>query len=274
MIQISSLSTPIRAAMICGALAVTAGPDTARAQADPHEARKEQIRREQSETYAQDKARGEAGERRMHIRAQKQRRDAQNKEELQNRDAAFARSQRARADADRREQADRDGTRVPQFRRDPDAQRGRNRNAEGRHAQGRDKMSGRYAGGKPLRREYKHYRAERRQFGRAAARFVRNPRYGTYQRLGREYRQARAAHGKFHRAAVRYARKSHDAGARPLRRAYGHYRTERRQFHRAATRFARAPRYGNYQGLRRQFGQFRSARASFHRAAGGFARRR
>ena len=51
-----------------------------------------------------DRRLGEIGERRMHINAQKQRREGQEKqrilEELNKRDAAFGRSQRARADAD------------------------------------------------------------------------------------------------------------------------------------------------------------------------------
>ena len=216
--------TLIRAAMICGALAATAGGNVASAQSDAGQ--------KELDTYkqlgGQDKV-----ERDYHLRQQRQ-------------------IQRARAEA-----ADNDGTARIKPRRDRNA-------GEGRHAQG----------GAPLRRAYKHYRTERRQFGRAAARFVHHPRYGTYWRLGHEYRQARAARGQFDRTAVRYARNSHYAGARPLRRAYGHYRVERRQFYRSASRFARSPRYGNFQGLRRQFGQVRHARVSFHRAAVSVARRR
>jgi hypothetical protein len=251
------LSTLVRAAMVCGALAVTAGWDAAGAQ--PDAGQKELDKYKQS--GGQDKV-----ERDYHLRQQRQTQKEKVQQELDKRDAAFARSQRATAEA-----ADNDGRARVKPRRDRVAERDAQR---GRHAQrDRNAGEGRHYGA-PVRRAYKHYRAERRQFGRAAARFVRHPRYGTYRRLGREYRQARTARGHFYRSAARYARSSHYAGARPLRRAYGHYRVERRQFYRAAARFARTPRYGSFQGLRRQFGQVRSARVSFRRAAVGFARRR
>jgi hypothetical protein len=204
------LSTLIRAAMICGAL-VTAGWDAARAQPDAGQ--------KELDKYKQPGG--------LQILREKTPR------ELEGRDAAFARIQRARA-----EEADNDGTARIKPRRDRAAQRDEQ---SGRHAQ-RDRNAGeaRHAqGGAPLRRAYKHYRTEGRQLGRAAAGFVHHPRYGTYRRLGHGYRQARTARGQFHHAAVRYARNSHYAGARPLRRAYGHYRVERRQFHRAAAGFAR-----------------------------------
>jgi len=60
---------------------------------------------------------------------------------------------------------------------------------------------------KPLRRAFKTYRAERRDFRRAAVRFARTPRYGTFRGLRREFRQFRSARMGFHRAAVRFARR-------------------------------------------------------------------
>jgi hypothetical protein len=60
---------------------------------------------------------------------------------------------------------------------------------------------------KPLSRAHRHYRAERRQFYRAAARFARAPRYGAFRGLRHQFGQFRSARTSFHRSAARFARR-------------------------------------------------------------------
>ncbi len=88
------------------------------------------------------------------------------------------------------------------------------RSAADRNAARRDADAGRRQGVvprsasiKPLRRAFRHVRAERRDFQRAAVRFAHRPRAGTFRGLRREFGQFRSARTGFPRAAVRFARR-------------------------------------------------------------------